>query len=209
MKGGKTEDMDNFNYNYNNQGNAGTQNSNMYGGQGRIKCPTCGSTNLQYTTESETKVETSGGGYSGSKGCLGFLLFGPFGLLCGNCGKSQKTTVTNLHKHFWVCSDCGCKFPSLEDLQAEIQRKRDALKSAPQIIIAGILLIAKVLEYLFQNFETKTYYGVFGFIFSSIIAIIFQNLVSNNSFVFSIPSLIIGIILFILGFVVAYKLGDK
>ena len=107
--------MDNFNYNYNNQENAGMQNSNMYGGQGRIKCPTCGSTNLQYTTESETKVETSGGGYSGSKGCLGFLLLGPFGLLCGNCGKSQKTTVTNLHKHFWVCSDCGCKFPSLAE----------------------------------------------------------------------------------------------
>lgn len=76
-------------------------------------------------------------------------------------------------------------------------------------VIVGILLIAKVLEYLFENFETKTYYGVFGFIFSSIIAIIFQNLVSNNNFVFSIPSLIIGIILFILGFVVAYKLGDK
>ena len=68
----------------------------------RLKCPSCNSTNLQYVTETETKVETSGG-YSGSKGFLGFLFLGPFGLFCGNCGKTQKTTITDEHKHFWVC----------------------------------------------------------------------------------------------------------
>lgn len=76
-------------------------------------------------------------------------------------------------------------------------------------VIVGILLIAKLLEFLFKNFEVKTYYGVLGFILASIIAIIYQNLIINSSFVFSIPSLIIGIILFILGFGIAYKLGDK
>lgn len=76
-------------------------------------------------------------------------------------------------------------------------------------VLVGILLIAKVLEFLFKNFEVKTYYGVLGFIVASIIAIIYQNLVVNSSFVFTVPSLIIGIILFTLGFVIAYKLGDK
>lgn len=76
-------------------------------------------------------------------------------------------------------------------------------------VLVGILLIAKVLEFLFKNFEVKTYYGVLGFIVASIISIIYQNLVINANFVFSFGSLIIGIILFILGFVVAYKLGDK
>ena len=38
----------------------------------RLKCPSCNSTNLQYVTETETKVETSGG-YSGSKGVVGYL----------------------------------------------------------------------------------------------------------------------------------------
>ena len=76
-------------------------------------------------------------------------------------------------------------------------------------VLVGILLIAKVLEFLFKNFEVNTYYGVLGFIVASIIAIIYQNLVINANFVFSFGSLIIGIILFILGFVVAYKLGDK
>ena len=76
-------------------------------------------------------------------------------------------------------------------------------------VVVGILLIAKLLEFLFKNFEVKTYYGVLGFIIASIIAIVYQNLIINSSFVFSIPSLIIGIILFILGFGIAYKLGDK
>lgn len=76
-------------------------------------------------------------------------------------------------------------------------------------VLVGILLIAKILEFLFKNFEVKTYYGVLGFIVASIIAILYQNLVVNSSFVFTVPSLIIGIILFTLGFVIAYKLGDK
>lgn len=76
-------------------------------------------------------------------------------------------------------------------------------------IVIGILLIAKVLEFLFKNFEVKTYYGVLGFIFSSIFAIIYQNLIINDLFVFSVPSLLIGIVVFALGFGIAYKLGDK
>lgn len=76
-------------------------------------------------------------------------------------------------------------------------------------VVVGILLIAKLLEFLFKNFEVKTYYGVLGFIVASIFAIIYQNLVINSNFIFSVPSLLIGIILFILGFGIAYKLGDK
>ena len=89
----------------------------------RLKCPSCNSTNLQYVTETETKVETSGG-YSGSKGFLGYLFLGPFGLLCGNCGKSQKTTVTDEHKHFWVCSDLAVNFLHLKILNWKYKRRK-------------------------------------------------------------------------------------
>lgn len=106
----------------------------------KIKCPMCGKTNLQYVTETDTKVETSGG-YSGTKGCMGYLLLGPLGLLCGNCGSSKKTTVTDIHKHFWVCSDCGHKFPTLEDLDAEIQQKKKAIKGLVPGIVSCIFLI--------------------------------------------------------------------
>lgn len=154
------------NISYNDQEIKGQQPLNESGKQKRIKCPSCGSTKLQYITETETKIETSGGGYSGSKGCLGYLLLGPFGLLCGNCGKPQKTTVTDFHKHFWVCSDCGCKFPTLEDLEAEIQQKKQALKGVgPVFICCAILFIMGII----LDFFLLTAMGVFFAVFVAIL----------------------------------------
>ena len=74
-------------------------------------------------TETDTHVKTSGGGYSATKGCFGWLIFGPFGLLCGNCGSKQKTSVDTTNKTYWVCSDCGNKFRNLDDWKKEIEEK--------------------------------------------------------------------------------------
>ena len=76
-------------------------------------------------------------------------------------------------------------------------------------VIIGILLIAKLIEYLLNKYETKTYYGILGFVFASIISIIIQNMFMNGVISVSILEAIVGVILFCLGFVVAYKLGDK
>ncbi|MFA5054912.1 MAG: zinc ribbon domain-containing protein [Dehalococcoidia bacterium] len=63
------------------------------------RCPKCGSTNIQVATEGETQ------GYSLGSGCLGALLFGPFGWLCGLCGMGKGKTRT-----VRVCAACGKKF---------------------------------------------------------------------------------------------------
>lgn len=76
-------------------------------------------------------------------------------------------------------------------------------------VIIGILLIAKLIEYLLKKYEVKTYYGILGFVFASIISIIIQNFFMNGVISISILEVIIGLILFGLGFIVAYKLGDK
>lgn len=131
----------------------------------KLKCPSCNSTNLQYVTETETKVETSGG-YSGSKGFLGFLFLGPFGLFCGNCGKTQKTTITDEHKHFWVCSDCGCKFPALEDLEQEIQKKKNALKGVGPVLVCCLILV--IIGTLI-DFSLLKIMGIGGAIFTAIL----------------------------------------
>jgi len=55
------------------------------------KCPKCGCTSIQ-----GAKV-----GYGGGKGCLGWILFGPLGLLCGACGKNTM---------FSHCLKCGHKW---------------------------------------------------------------------------------------------------
>lgn len=128
----------------------------------RVKCPCCGGHNLQTVSEVTTVTSTTGGGYSGGKGCLGLLLFGPFGLLCGNCGNAQKTEVQNNTKLFWVCSDCGHKFEHLDNIQKEIAELEIIQKNlknsmiALPIAVVGLLILlmlAGVSRLLFQFFS--------------------------------------------------------
>lgn len=75
-------------------------------------------------------------------------------------------------------------------------------------ILIGIVLISKLIEFLFHKYETKTYFGVLGFIIASIIAIPLST-VFNMKIVYSFPQLIIGLIFLVLGCGISYKLGDK
>lgn len=72
-------------------------------------------------------------------------------------------------------------------------------------VLVGIVLIAKLIEFLFKKFEVPTYFGIIGFVLASIIGIF----TSTENLSFSILPFIIGIVLFILGFVIAIKLGDE
>lgn len=69
-------------------------------------CPNCGSHDCEIQVQQN--VTSSGSNYSAGMGCLGFLLTGPFGLLCGLCGAGKKTTTT--HQSMWVCKKCGNLF---------------------------------------------------------------------------------------------------
>ena len=72
-------------------------------------------------------------------------------------------------------------------------------------IVVGIVLVAKLIEYLLHKYPIKTYYGVLGFVLASLIAIIKPIFGVTPS----ILEVIIAIILVIIGGVIAYKLGDK
>lgn len=72
-------------------------------------------------------------------------------------------------------------------------------------ILVGIILVAKLIEWLLKKYPIKTYYGVLGFVFASIISII-KPLLSSNA---SLLEIIISIVLVIVGGAIAYKLGDK
>ena len=67
-----------------------------------MNCPKCNSKKCKIINE----VSTEGKDFSAGKGCLGALLLGPLGILCGACGKGRQTTNTN----YWVCEDCGNKW---------------------------------------------------------------------------------------------------
>lgn len=75
-------------------------------------------------------------------------------------------------------------------------------------LLLGIVLISKLIEFLFNKFEVKTYYGVLGFIIASIIAIPLST-INNIDITFDVVQLLIGCITMVLGILVAYKLGEK
>ncbi len=77
-----------------------------------MKCPKCGSENVQYATK------MSGGGFSAGDSCLGYLLLGPLGLLCGACGSGTTT------EEFWVCRDCGNRF-SVREGKRQVRREKN------------------------------------------------------------------------------------
>ena len=72
-------------------------------------------------------------------------------------------------------------------------------------ILLGIVLAAKLIEYLLEKFEIPTYYGIIGFVIASIISI-FITAVSNSV---GILEIIIGIALMIVGILLSKVIGDK
>ncbi len=72
-------------------------------------------------------------------------------------------------------------------------------------VVIGIVLIAKLIEYLLKKYESLTYYAIIGFITSSIISLF----ISLSAYKFNISSVVVGIILFIIGSLIGYKLGDS
>ncbi len=80
-----------------------------------MKCPNCGSEDIQYSSKS------SGGGYSAGNGCCGYMFLGPLGLLCGACGSGTKT------EEFWICKQCGHKF---SNFTGQVNQEFDAKLAA-------------------------------------------------------------------------------
>lgn len=73
-------------------------------------------------------------------------------------------------------------------------------------ILIGIVFIAKVIEYLFDHFPIKTYYGVLGFVLASVIAIPISGL-SAVTVMIDIWQIAAGLVMAVVGFVTAYYLG--
>ena len=105
---------------------------------GSVYCPKCKSQKLQTIVESN--VEGKGGGYGTGKGCLGWLLLGPLGLLCGMCGSGTKIKTTNAT--FFMCMDCGDKFREAKELIEE--KSQTSIKffiGGPIAIIIGVMML--------------------------------------------------------------------
>lgn len=76
-------------------------------------------------------------------------------------------------------------------------------------ILVGIILISKLIEYLFNNFKKTTYYGVIGFIIASIVAIPISTFINVSNIEFSIIEIMIGFVCLVIGGYISYFLGEK
>lgn len=72
-------------------------------------------------------------------------------------------------------------------------------------VLLGIVLTAKLIEYLLKKYEIYTYYGIYGFILASILVLILN--VYNKAT--GMPEVVIGILLVLLGTFIGYKLGES
>ncbi len=72
-------------------------------------------------------------------------------------------------------------------------------------VLIGIILVAKIIEYLLKKFEIKTYFAILGFVLASIISIL-MGLGDTN---ITVLNTIIGLLFGFIGFVIAYILGEK
>ena len=100
------------------------ENNIINSSSNKVHCPKCGSENLQ--TVVKTNVQTQGKNYSASQGCLGYLMLGPLGLLCGSCGQNKTTTTT--HTSVFACNDCGHEFRKKEDIINNIETTKKQMK---------------------------------------------------------------------------------
>lgn len=67
-------------------------------------------------------------------------------------------------------------------------------------LASGIIIIAKIVNYLFNNHRLKTYYSIIGFAITSVI-ILFLKVIE---FKYSFLEIIIAIIMFIIGYIISY-----
>lgn len=72
-------------------------------------------------------------------------------------------------------------------------------------IIIGIVGIAKLIEFLLKKYEIPTYYGIVGFVTASVIGL--------GIGLVGVPTttlqVLAGLVLFVIAFIIGYKLGDK
>ncbi len=101
----------------------------------KMHCPNCKSSNIQISTESSVN-----------------------GAVTAHHGGFSTSSVSNTHRNFWFCSDCGTKFRNIQNLEEEIARSKNT-----HIIFFVFAAISLALFILFLSMISENSFG--GFIF--------------------------------------------
>lgn len=69
-------------------------------------------------------------------------------------------------------------------------------------MVVGVIIVSKVINYLFKNYKIQTYFAILGFAIMSVIILFIKTIIVP----FEIPTLLVSIGLFIFGFIVVHYL---
>lgn len=72
-------------------------------------------------------------------------------------------------------------------------------------VFVGIIVIAKIIEWMLKKYHDATYYVIIGFVLSSIISVLYQVF----SYDFNLTHFIIGVIVMIIDSIFVYKIFEK
>jgi len=67
-------------------------------------------------------------------------------------------------------------------------------------LFSGVFLISKLINYLFKNYKTETYYSIIGFALMSIVLLILEVLEKT----YMMNEIIIALVLFVIGYLIVY-----
>jgi len=141
-------------------------------------CPKCKSQDIHCMITNETSVSSTGGGYGAGKGCLGYLLLGPLGLLCGACGSKQKITTENHQTTVWACKSCGEKFRDKEEIESQIS---NVSSGNPGVLLFLAIIFFLVFWFFYQGvLNIPGGFGLFISIISCAIIFIPPYFISKN-----------------------------
>jgi len=76
-------------------------------------------------------------------------------------------------------------------------------------VLLGIVIISKVLEFLFKKYSTKTYFGVLGFVCASVLAIPLSTILDKGELLMNTPLVVVSLMTLCGGAVISYMLGDR
>lgn len=71
-------------------------------------------------------------------------------------------------------------------------------------LIIGVIVVSKVINYLFKKYKTSTYYAIIGFSLASIILIFLQTLGKN----YSLLEVALSLVTFLIGYIIAAKMPE-
>ena len=133
----------------------------------KLHCPNCKSHNISISTESSVG-----------------------GTVTSTHGNMSVTSVSNTHRNFWFCADCGTKFRNIQNLEEEIKK----CKYTHFIFWAiGGILAFTFIKFLIGAISNPIAGGIMTLFFYPLIISVFTG----------------AVVFIIMGFVSKSKLGKK